>query len=215
MAGDGEKPSEVTWATLSRGAKAVLVALILLLVTPVVWFAAHMIYFVWYIAVDCTVYAPGYDEAKFQAVEIGDSIEDVMVSLGPPYRVVPPYTEGWEYDGWTVYFNEAGTVEVRQLYQWDQEEIAEFMGTLPAGVTAAMVSGKTREEMQATHGPPHRTIHSDGMMDNQRFFFYTHPSSGGMWTDRTWKKRMLWIDLTTGRVTQKHSFWIKAGDPAA
>lgn len=164
----------------------------------------------WWTLVPCTVYSEDYNESAFQAVHVGQPLDEVLVSLGPPYRVVPPYMEAWEYDGWTVFFDEAGMVEVEALYQWDREQIAVHMGKPPAGVTIASLAGSTRGELLATFGEP--IERSDGGFGGIRNFFYSHPSEGGMWADRTWKKRLLVMDRESNRIKEKGSYWVVAGD---
>ncbi|MBX3179447.1 MAG: hypothetical protein KF886_18985 [Candidatus Hydrogenedentes bacterium] len=177
------------------------------IIAPFLLFAAPT---VWWTVAPCTVYSEQYDEAVFQSIQIGQSIGDVIAELGPPYRVLPVYAECWEYDGWSVFFNDEGVVEVDQLYQWDRKDLEDNMGELPPGVTFATLAGKTRGEMRARFGEANI---DDGGSQLEQYFFYTHPSEGGMWADRTWKKRLLVVDRKSRRVTAKHSFWVVAGDP--
>ncbi len=42
---------------------------------------------------------------------------------------------------------------------------------------------------------------------------YTYPSEGGIWADRTWRKRLIVVDAQTDLVTETISCWVVAGDP--
>ncbi|MCF6285913.1 MAG: hypothetical protein L3K26_12060 [Candidatus Hydrogenedentes bacterium] len=195
---------------MKRKTKFWIVLIGIFWVLPALCIGSVVGYVYWYFKVPCTRYAPDYDETAFQAVKIGQPLSEVFASLGQPYRVVPPYIEYWEYDGWAVYFNEDGVVETQQLYQWDREQIVGFMGQLPPGVTVDRLEGKKRREMIASFGKGQ--VHANPW-GTERLFFYTHPASGGMWGDRTWEKRMLLVDINTRQVTTKDSLWVIAGTP--
>ncbi len=168
-------------------------------------------YFAWYFCMPCTQYSSNYNEEAFQSIQVGQSLPEVLELMGPPYRVVPPYLEMWKYDGWSVFLGDDGKSQVEGLYDWDRETIREEMGNLPPGTTVESISGMSRDELIAAFGKPVELVESP--WGRERLFFYTQPASGGMWADRTWKERLLYVDSQSNKVTKKFAHWVVAGTP--
>lgn len=189
-----------------RYGRLIIVCFLAIFMAP----ASFVAYLLWWFLAPCTVYSENYSEKAFRSIAVGHDMARVQESLGPPYRVVPPYTRRWAYDGWVVFFDETNRVQVDSLYQWSAADIREFMGELPAGMQPSELRGKTTGEMRAEFGAPMEETKSP--WGTGRLFFYTHPSAGGMWADRTWKKRMLTVNMRTNRVTKIDAYWRIAGN---
>ena len=172
---------------------------------------SFVVYVLWHFCIPCTQYSSNYNEEAFQSIRIGQTLPEVLEKLGPPYRVVPPYLEMWKYEWGAVFLGDDGTAEVEQLFDWDRETIRKNMGKLPSNITVESLSEMSRDSLMNTLGSPKEIIES--AWGNDRLYFYTHAASGGMWSDRTWKKRVLYVDLRTHRISSIISTWMVVGDP--
>lgn len=137
--------------------------------------------------IDITEYAPGYSDAAFGKVEVGQTAYEVVALLGEPMFKSPEWDEVWYSYCATVEFDAKGLV----------------MGFTPGphrSGSERLRIGMTKEEVAAICGEPDRPYYGWGK--HQQRWVYSFPHDFDPWDDVTWKARCVVIDTTTGQVSK-------------
>lgn len=154
-----------------------------------------------YLTIDRTLYAPGFSEAAFNKVYVGQSLDDVRKLLGEPMRMGPPAEDVWDYGNWRLYFDVDGkTMLTYREWLEDGEQPFDYSNA-PSGIVDRIKNGLTQEEALNLYGEPEKR-EKNWWGDGIKILMYTHAEEGGRYSDVAWKRRELWVNLKTNQVAK-------------
>lgn len=170
----------------------VAVACVVFVAVPYVWPIVEFV-----LPIDVTEYAPRFSEEAFAKVHVGQSIDEMKALIGEPIRKGPLGHETWYVDCGTITFDEAGVV----------------IDVSPSRVAsgAAIHNGMTKADVARICGEPEKPYYGWG--EYVKLWTYTEPRGYGIWDDVTWKKRHVFVNTRTGKVTKIINCHIIRGNP--